>query len=419
MSQNSITIITSILCNHMEDLKKVLAILKADIGQEHQQEFEKLNKIHFARWVVIENDHSGANGIILSNPRLIFIADFDGTTDDFLEELCEVAHDLIDRIYEFCEGYPALPDRVTGSRIEFFNRFSVKDTAVYSGAPGRSLQQIRDEDKLTAFIKNTLNSTTWKDVSPDQIHQIVRQRVLDNPDFAWIKQPANSPRVNWLGMIGLSLILLIVLPFIIVWILIIHFIHEKKDRNFTLKRSELDSRILTKLETYEDYQNQNQFTQLVEMKPGNMRLLTIKGVFLFSRTLINFIFVEGKLMGIPTIHFAKWVLFDDDKKVLFFSNFDGSWQQYLGDFIDKSGWGLTGIFSNTAIFPKTNFLFTGGAYDEEHFLAWSRHTEIPTNVWFSAYPELSIKNINNNSRIRMQLMKHLSKRKAAKFLRLL
>ena len=155
------------------------------------------------------------------------------------------------------------------------------------------------------------------------------------------------------------------------------------------------------------------------MKPGKVRLITIQALFIFANALIKFFFVEGKLMGIPTIHFARWVMFDDNKRILFFSNFDGSWQQYLSDFIDKSGWGLTGIFSNTAVFPKTNFLLTAGAYDEEHFLAWSRNSEVKTNVWYSAYPDLSIKNVNNNSLIRSQLMGPLSERDAVKFLKLI
>jgi len=164
---------------------------------------------------------------------------------------------------------------------------------------------------------------------------------------------------------------------------------------------------------------QNQFSQLVTMKPGPARLFTYKAMMLLARNLIRYLFVEGKLMGIPTIHFARWVLFDDNKRVIFFSNFDGSWQQYLGDFIDKSGWGLTGIFSNTKLFPKTRFLLTGGAYDEEHFLAWSRNSEIPTQIWYNAYPHLSIKNVNNNSRIRCLLMQDLSEKEAAEFLKLI
>jgi hypothetical protein len=184
-------------------------------------------------------------------------------------------------------------------------------------------------------------------------------------------------------------------------------------------RSQLDEEKIKALETYEDFEMQNQFSQLVSMKPGKVRLITFRFMMLFARILIRYKFVEGKLLGIPTIHFARWVLFDNNKRVLFFSNFDGSWQQYLGDFIDKSGWGLTGIFSNTSDFPKTKFLITGGAYDEEHFLAWSRNSEIQTQIWYNAYPHLSIKNVNNNSRIRHELIKNLSERGAAKFLKLI
>lgn len=207
------------------------------------------------------------------------------------------------------------------------------------------------------------------------------------------------------------------LPIIIVWVLIIEFAYERWDEHFTLKRSQLPEEHIKKLESYEDFEDQNQFSQLVVMKKGWMRLTTYKALMLFARALIKFYFVKGKLMGIPTIHFARWVMFDNQKRVLFFSNFDGSWQQYLGDFIDQSGWGLTGIFSNTTNFPKAKFLFTGGAYDEEHFLAWSRYTELQTQVWYTAYPDLSIKNINNNTYIRAKLIEDLSENEAKEYLK--
>jgi hypothetical protein len=148
-----------------------------------------------------------------------------------------------------------------------------------------------------------------------------------------------------------------------------------------------------------------------------MRLVTLHAFMIFTRVLVANLFVKGKLMGIPTIHFARWVLIDNNKHMMFFSNYDGSWQQYLGDFIDKSGWGLTAIFSNTKVFPKTNYLLTGGAYDEEHFLAWSRGTQVLTQVWYSAYHHLSIKNVINNTTIRNELRKNLSEKQAQVFLK--
>ena len=121
-------------------------------------------------------------------------------------------------------------------------------------------------------------------------------------------------------------------------------------------------------------------------------------------------------MGIPTIHFARWVLLDNNKRLLFFSNFDGSWTQYLGDFIDKSGWGLNAIFVNTQLFPRIWFFFWRGAYDEMHFLGWSRSTQIPTQIWYAADVSQSIKNINDNTLIRNDLSRNLTDAQAKQFL---
>lgn len=413
MRQNSITVISPILKNKVTEVQRLLKAFKAQLNHGEQKEFENLNTIHFARWLVIDAQNP------LQTPKLVFVSDFDGPREDLLKGLCSVSEALIDRIYENCADYPTPQERTPENRSAYLNRHSVKDTSVYIGAPGRSLQQIKEENKLRNHIKELLDAKSWKDTPPDKIHQEIKEKVLANVEFEWVKKNVELPGINWLAMILLGLVLVLLLPVIILWIVILHFFYERKDKNFTLKRSELNSHFLSNLESFEDFKHQNQFSQLVDMKTGKIRLITIKALFLFANTLIKYLFVKGKLMGIPTIHFARWVMFDDNKRVLFFSNFDGSWQQYLSDFIDKSGWGLTGIFSNTSVFPKTNYLLTGGAYDEEHFLAWSRHSEVPTNVWYSAYPQLSIKNVNNNSLIRVQLLKSLSKKQAEEFLKLI
>jgi hypothetical protein len=85
--------------------------------------------------------------------------------------------------------------------------------------------------------------------------------------------------------------------------------------------------------------------------------------------------------------------------VLFFSNFDGSWERYLGDFVDQVHAGLTSVWSNTEGFPKTCFLLGRGATDEERFKAWTRAHQIPTQLWYSAYPSLTVPNISRNGLI--------------------
>lgn len=426
MDQNSTTILVPIIKNKVYELLDLLKSINKDLAREDPPQFKELGIIHFARWVVIDHGKSWINDPEERTPKLLFVVDYDGKEADLLKKLCNDSAEFLDKVYAYCENFPIHEKRTLDSRIAFLTNNVIKDAAVYIGAPGRTVQQIKDESNLRNFIRKHLDKGTWKNISAKTIHQNIKKEVASNKEFGFLDQKVKMPSVNWLGVIFLLIVLLILLPltivlllFVIVWVLVLHIFYERKDENFIRKRSQLNDKFMTELEKYEDFTSQNQFTQLVDMKEGKFRLFTIKAMFSLSRSLIKFFFVKGKLMGIPTIHFAKWVMFDENSRVLFFSNFDGSWQQYLGDFIDNSGWGLTGIFSNTKVFPKTNFLLTGGAYDEEHFLAWSRNSELVTNVWYSAYPNLSIKNINNNTKIRVQLMKSLSERQAAKFLKLI
>jgi hypothetical protein len=109
---------------------------------------------------------------------------------------------------------------------------------------------------------------------------------------------------------------------------------------------------------------------------------------------------QGSLSGITSIHFARWVVIDGGKRLLFLSNYDGSWENYLDDFIDLASIGLTAIWSNTTGFPRSYFLVYGGAQDELLFKTLVRQSQRPSIVWYSAYGDLSMQNIQNNAAIR-------------------
>lgn len=96
----------------------------------------------------------------------------------------------------------------------------------------------------------------------------------------------------------------------------------------------------------------------------------------------------------------------------FFSNFDGSWESYLGDFVDKAATGLTAVWSNTKDFPRSRNLVQKGARDEQRFKEWARELQIPTQVWYSAYKSLSVQNINNNALIYAGLHKKMTEEEA-------
>ncbi|MEO8821035.1 MAG: hypothetical protein ABI267_07975, partial [Ginsengibacter sp.] len=399
-NQNPLTLLTPVRKESFDKLNAILEKFKVGLNESLNDKFNLLGTLHYARWFILDESSFRDKPAFPVKERLVFSSNFDGDEVTHVEGLVSIFPEYFDELYQCCEGYPEAGERNTESRKNYLLKWKVRSAAFYIGAPGRSLKQIQQEDKLKKFSWSFINNGNWKGISALQIKNALKEEVDKHPEFEWAKKMIKIKNTNWPGMILMILIMIIFLPVIIIWILVLHFFYERKDKNCYDKRSHLNDDLVARLEEDEDLISQNQFTQVLVMKPGKVRLLTVLWQMLFARTLIKNLFVKGKLMGIPTIHFARWVLFDDNKHMMFFSNFDGSWNQYLCDFIDKSGWGLTGIFSNTVNFPKTKFLFMGGAYDEEHFLAWSRGTQILTQVWYSAYHDLSIKNIANNTIIR-------------------
>jgi hypothetical protein len=120
------------------------------------------------------------------------------------------------------------------------------------------------------------------------------------------------------------------------------------------------------------------------------------------------------------IHFARWVITPDGRHLIFLSNFDGSWESYLNDFIDLAASGLTAVWTHTdnAVgFPRTRWLVREGARDEARFKAYARFSMVPTNVWYSAYPDISVANIDNNMRIRADLVAPLDRSATEAWLR--
>ena len=143
------------------------------------------------------------------------------------------------------------------------------------------------------------------------------------------------------------------------------------------------------------------------VKPGWFRRLVLRVVLLFINLLARATATHGELSGIPSIHFAHWSLIDGGRRLLFLSNFDGSWENYLDDFIDKASHGLTSIWSNTVNFPRTRWLILGGAQDGPRFKAVARDSQTLTNVWYSAYWDLTVQGIDNASSLREELPNNL------------
>jgi hypothetical protein len=88
---------------------------------------------------------------------------------------------------------------------------------------------------------------------------------------------------------------------------------------------------------------------------------------------------------IGTIHFARWVVIDDEQKLLFTSNFDGTWEQYLRDFNVLFANYLDMIWSNCVGYP--------GAANYYEFCDWVRAHQVETQLFFAAVPDITVKDV--------------------------
>ncbi len=164
---------------------------------------------------------------------------------------------------------------------------------------------------------------------------------------------------------------------------------------------------------------QNHLASLTRVKPGPVRAVMLRLTLFAINLLARFWFNRGDLGGIPTILSARWVLVDRGRKLLFLDNYGGAWESYLNEFIDMTAVkGLNAIWTNTFVsvrddktvqehkytFPLTNFLIWGGAQRERPFKAYVRQSQVETLAWYSAYPTLSVTNINDNTAARQSLI---------------
>ena len=161
---------------------------------------------------------------------------------------------------------------------------------------------------------------------------------------------------------------------------------------------------------------QNHMISITQRKPGAIRWFTSRLVFWAVGEFATHFYRPGFLSDIGTIHFARWVTAPGSPDVLFFSNYDSSWESYLEDFITRAHAGLTGVWSNSIGFPRAQNLIEGGATDGERFKRYARQSMVPTRFWYSAYPELTTTIIRTNAEIRRGLSGSMTEDEAIRWL---
>jgi hypothetical protein len=315
------------------------------------------------------------------------------------------AGDGLHRIFQHCQDYPGR----AGLRDYLFDH-SVSAAASYVNTVGRTVTQVHQEAQLHAAIQQFLddNQVAFHRSSPKRVRTAIQEFVEREPSLAWARSPAEKPNLPYIvtekvqfALVGVAGILLF--PAILfgapLYLALLRW-HETHDVAHDVVP---DDTLIQKLAAQEDHGVQNPFTSAGFLKPGPFRRITGSVVLWGTGFLARHLFNHANLIGVKTIHFARWVFLDDKHRLFFASNYDGSLENYMDDFIDKIAWGLNIVFSNGVDYPETRFLILDGALNEQVFKRFNLTHQLVTPFWYAAYQGLTALNIDNNARIRAGL----------------
>ncbi len=135
------------------------------------------------------------------------------------------------------------------------------------------------------------------------------------------------------------------------------------------------------------------------MKPGWFRAFTHAFALWGIRMAIVYAYRPGLVINMGTIHYARWFRLPGTNKAAFYSNFDGSWESYLEDFITRAAPGQSAAWSNWQGYPRTRFLIGQGAADGDSFKRFTRTAQQLVPFWYSRFPEMTTDQIRNNALI--------------------
>lgn len=410
---SALTVVLPVIAGREASLRKLLTEIGTNIRDNAYIKFSSLESAHFMRWVLIPPAST-------SEPtQLAFESNHDGSAEEHLDELLAKASRGMHAIYSHCVGYPVTREALHAADAESVRRFLLGHRlpycAFYVGVPGAKMKQVRGEEQIRRRILAYLTERRGDGRGTPSDALALAQGALEliRADAALsevLDRADDSVPFRPLRLAGFAAGALAAAPALVPALLAIR-VKELFDEETTQVSIPDEARALM---AREDLQVQNQLTHLVALKPGLLRAASLRIVLFVIDFLAHELFTRGRLGGISSIHFARWVLIDEGKRLLFFSNYDGSWESYLGDFIDKASTGLTSVWSNTQGFPKSKFLLFRGATDEERFKAWTRAHQLPTQLWYSAYPDLTVRNIQNNRRICTELRRGFRHERAAR-----
>jgi deferrochelatase/peroxidase EfeB len=461
LSHALITIICSVPQDRVDDARRLIEALGNPASEPVRQALEAVAKepgdlaVHFSSLTVFPATAGGGH--------LLLEFSGDGTREALIRALATHLGPLVEPAFALAgdRGNASLSDYWTSHVVSAGQGFFDNAGILFAGAPGLSVKRIRAERDLRERLKGLVEQDTTPFTSAVATLDRVRRALQSDPSFAWALQPEDAAVLEsertglgpyfriarnvtrmylWplaippLVVFAAALVMDFSAPGVmralmngfvagIATILaalaaagIAYVVFRGRESRETPDSRPPDPERVAAIVARENFGAQNHLSGISVMKPGLLRRVTLKLVFAAIAQLATHLYRPGWLGTLGSIHFARWVMVPGTGDLIFLSNYGGSWESYLEDFITKAHAGLTGVWSNTDGFPKTANLIQQGASDGDFFKRWARRQQVPTGCWYTAYPELTTTNIRTNAAIRQGLGTVLTEEEARRWL---
>lgn len=402
--QRSFTAVVEIIPGMENGLKAILELGLKKFIDSCPKELD----IHFLRWFLLtdeqiilqEFDKNVSPG--LHKKFLVFSMNHDGEVNDVLQELYKYANNFIDTIYSFCVGYEGI--KTSEKFIGYIRRNKLKESLFWIGKPGWSVKRIYTERDLREDLEEELNSLPESGLR-ERVEEI-RKNYQTNA-YEGLKWFDDFP-IRW-GVNPLTL-LIIGLPFLLV-AFFFGLYRQFFKKALKVNVESIDLAHYQRVSKGENNTLQNQLTIHGILKNGPTWYWYWKfQVSLRLARMIGGIRRNGRLADIESIHFVKWIIIPNTyvhsggkkEKIyhcLFLSDYDGSWESYISDFIDRGARAINFNFSNMRGYPMVTFLFKGGAFSGTSFKTLVRSNQIECPFWYSNYSNVVMKDKLRNASI--------------------
>lgn len=332
-----------------------------------------------------------------------------------------------------------------GRFSEVMQEFRVRNNnLLYLASAGVSLPQIRQEQRLREVLRQWVNeqrsSGALDSMSLEEARQAARRHVRELDDPSCARTPLPPPPARGRKLADL-LFGFITYPFmgvagydiwqaierqplarrVLAWIATAVWavwafpftlavfagirVTELLDKDLPMPQASDDK--IRLIESVEEGRTKNELTIWFHVRPTVFSRVLLWMVLFGAERGSRHVWTNGQLAGAQNIHFARLPLVDGGRRMIFMSDYEGSFDAYINHFIGVGGHtrAVVPISARMVGCAKTKWLYwpVDVPFFRRRWYQFARTYQLHANVNYVAYPDLSANDILCNTEIRRGL----------------